>query len=597
MANVTGAGGAVPQLNRQSGSIAGAPTVSYGNTPAANPGALAPGFKDLATVLHGISSKIEDRLDIEAAVAAGDEGTNAGVNGIPDRRDDATIRGAAFNKSAREAVATQFEMKSRQALADYEKAHFADPRGFQDKGDKYLQGLLPEMQGFDPALAQHFQNNFKLQQLNALNRVTARADSITADRQLENALTNYDQIERDQATLSAQLFSSGSANVMQVMTQMTSNAQKMADLSIMTGPHGQPLFDARQRVKLRQSAEETVSSQIGTAWLQRQPDQIAALDSWQKGEAFVDVTDNDGQMSRMNLADVLSPSGYASAQKGFTESLRANLSLQSQIHEAKDRSFRDGSDSLFKDLSVAAQSGTLTLPIVDAAKTSLEADKYVALREVARRGGASVSDGAAVSRMSVADTKGVDIRGELLTEFTAGRLTTDDYLKLYDRNSTRLTKGQPDPVSTGRDYVGNSLGKLSTELGFAQSMSIPQAEAEYVVRVEDFVRDNGRQPSTTEALDISRDVVRRYAVVDTSATIAALPLPKYMQPAQKFNANAKVTDITAVAMRTRAEFLKSHNGNLEAVKADPQYQEEMKLLKQYYTLIQHREQDAVKPAK
>lgn len=594
MANQTGQGANVPKISRATGTTGEVPQIRYGTTTGMGEG-LAQSARTVADVLQRVQMRMEDRLDLQAKIEGAKEGTLAGIDGVPTLQDELTIRGRAFNTAARDAVDTQFELQSRLTLAEYEKTSGGSATAFKAKSDKYLEGVMGQLEGFDPAMAQRFAANYKLKQENVLSSIAQANIAAARDKQVEGALMLHHQLETDLAGQASQLFAAGPENVQKVMAEMISNAAKLQDLAHQLGADGKPLFSARERVSIQLQAETAVSENIGGAWLKSQKDLPAALDMWRKGTAEIEVADDQGNTQRLNLKEILGPAGYVQAEKGFIENLRGELALNAQLDAAADRNFKKSSDALYTDMSVAAQQGALTLPIVEAGKSQLEPERYLALREIARKGGASVSDGKTYSDLAVADAGGEDIRPRLQSEFTAGKLSTDDYLRLFDRNTERLGKGQPDPVSTGRDFVGNSLGKLSTELGFAQSISIPQAEAEYTLRIEQFKTENERLPNAPEALDIGRDVVRRYSVMDTRATIQNMPLPKYMTPGEKFSVDLKFDNIKTVAQKTRAEFLKTHNGDVEAMKKDPKYIEEMKLLSDYANLIKLRDNNA--PAK
>lgn len=594
MANRNGQVTPMPTLQKGSSVTAEIPRIQFAQTSDRGQSGGEALFS-LSQTLKGISTRFEDRLDMQAQIEGRDAGYVAGENGVPQRADDMTIRGRAFNAAAADSMALQFELKSREALASYEDKAGANPAEFKKLSDAYITGAAAELRGFDIGLSQRFAGDYQIRAGNALERVKSKHEAIVRDRQLETSLRLQMALSDDIAAQAGRLFEVPADQTMAVMTQMIGSAGKLVDAVNQVGPDGRPIFGAAQRIAAEREAEQMVAQGVGMAWMRQQPDMLAAYDAWRKGEAFIEVADETGARAKISLHDMLGESGYRHAEDAFFDSLKSDLAMRAQVDAARDRAFADNSDELFTDLSVLAQSGSLTLPIVEASRAQLEPDRYLSLRALAKGNAPSVSDGHVVARLTTDIVAGKDVQKELLLEFEGNRLSQSDYISLLDRNAQRANKGVQDPVSVGRDYVGNSLGKLATELGFAQSLSIPQAEGEYAVRIDQFVKQNERQPTTTEALKISQDVVRRYSVMDTGASIANMPLPMMMAPAQKLSGDLSRATIQDVSQQTRDYFLRQYNGNESAMENDPRYQEEMQLLLEYSDLIQIRDANAPRP--
>lgn len=594
MANQTGQSYPIAQLTRQTGLAADSPVVQYATQAPGNIGAFSDDAKTLSGVLQQLALNVEDRKDLYAADEAARAGALAGDQpGLPQRQDVATIRGKAFNMAAADAVKNRLDLEAHKAIDDYELQHPADPVGFEKKADSFLQGAVIGLQGYDSQLASKYQADFGLQKQNALQRIGERHLTNVYSGQQESAMQLLDKLDQDQSTLSASLFNGSGQDISKIMTQMTANAARQIDVAHSMGATGKPLFTADQRVSIQAGAEETVSSRIGQAWLNTQTDKIAALDKWRKGEAVMGVAGDKGPLA-LNLKDILSPTGYAAAEKDFIKSLKSELELKSQINAAQDHDFKKNSDSLYGDLAVVGQQGTLTANMVEAAKSSLEPERYVALSEVARRGGAAVSDGKVMSGLISADANGDNIQQQLIQAYRNGSLSKADYFDLYDRNTARLDKGVQSPVLLGRDKVVNSLGGMSKTLGPLQSVNIAQASAEYAQRIDDFAKTNQRQPTTSEAFEISDKVVRRYATIDASTVQATLPKPRYMTMAEKFSPDLTSQDVTKIMARTKAEYLKLHSGNVQQMEADEDYILDAKALAQYLDIARLKDSNAPK---
>ncbi|MDP2206981.1 MAG: hypothetical protein Q8K65_11825 [Alphaproteobacteria bacterium] len=579
MANRTGQGTNLPTLNRSSLPVAGLQPVRI----AADTGSAQALFS-IGGLLREMSGRIEERLDVQAEVEGRREGTLAGQQEtLPQLLDDTTIRGRAFNASAKDAAITRIDMQSRLYLSEIESKNTANPGGFRAKADSYMKGVLSQLATFDPALGQRYEADFSLRADGAARRLEAQAQAVARDRMLENALRLQQAATADIAQDAAGLFDAGPENVQAGITRMMTGAVRMVDVASQIGPDGMPLFSARERLAFEQKAEAAVAEQVAMAWMGRQENVLDAWGAWKSGAATIEVADGNGGKATIPLRQLLGERGYQLAEGAFVERLRGQLALDAQIDSARDRAFKKNSDEAFADLSVLAQSGGLTLQSVEDARAQLEPDRYLTLRKVAVGGFPEVSDGATYTRLATADLDGQDIRAELREAAT--RLTRGDYMELHQRNYKRLERGQTDPVSEGRDFVGNSLGRLSTEIGFAQSMSIPKAEAEYAQRVQAFVQAEGRAPVLSETLEIGRDIVRRYSVMDTETALVNLPLPITMTPAQKFNRNLSAKDIETAVQRTNEMFLKKHGGDPARLEADDIYLREMQLLRDYHQLL------------
>lgn len=583
MANRTGQGTNLPTLNRSSLPVAGVSPV-----PVAADSGVARGLFSIGGLLREMSGRIEQRLDVQAEVEGRKEGTQAGMaDKLPQLKDDTTIRGRAYNNAARDAAITRIDMKSRLYLSELESKNTANPGGFKQKADGYLSGVLTELAQFDPALAQRYEADFRLRSDGVARRLEAQAQAVARDRMLEDALRLQQAAVGDIAQDASGLFDGNPEDVKNGIARMMTGAVRMVDVANQIGPDGMPLFSARERLAFEQKAEATVAEQVAISWMSKQENVLDAWGAWKKGEASIAVADGQGGKLDMPLRELLGERGYQLAEGAFVERLRGQLALDAQVDSARERIFKKNSDETFGDLSVLAQSGGLTLQAVEDARAQLEPDRYLTLRKIAVGGFPEVSDGATYTRLATADLDGQDIRADLREAAT--RLTRADYMELYQRNYTRLQRGQPDPVSEGRDFVGNSLGRLSTEIGFAQSMSIPKAEAEYAQRIQSFVQAEGRTPLLSETLEIGRDVVRRYSVMDTETTLGNLPLPMALSPAQKFSRDLSAKDIETAAQRTTEIFSKKHGGDPAKLENDEIYIREMQLLRDYHQLLMTKE--------
>lgn len=578
----------IPQIQRGSPAVQNVPRIQFAQISEASEG-QAQAYFNLADTLQRLNTRVEDRLDLAAQLDGRNKGTAAGVDGVPARADDMTIRGRAYNMAAADSMKMQFELKSREKLVQLEEEAGLDANAFKVKTEAYTKGLEAEISKFDQGLALNIGGDMRLRAQTTLERIKDKGRAVARDRQLERSMRLSMALNDEIAEQAGRIFEVPPDKVQESLTRMVASAGKLVENTNQVGADGMPLFSASQRVAAERSAQALVSQSVGMAWLKRQPDMIQAYKTWQDGAAGIEIADKEGNVATITLKEMLGETGYRQAEDAFFDVLKADLAMQAQVNVAADRKFKADSDEIYTELTRASQVGMLTVPMVDAARGSLEPEKYLALRSLAKSGGASVSEGATVSRLSVADANGEDIRGQLQASFDYGQLSREDFTALYARNTARMTKGVENPIGTGRDFVGGSLGKLASDLGMTQAMAIPKAEAEYEINIQKFIVKNERQPTTTEALDIGKEVVRRYAAINLETAISNMPLPKMMTPAQKLSGKLSVTDIQDTSQKTVNYFLQQHGGNREAMENDEAYQEEMLLLKEYFDLLQQKE--------
>ncbi|MBE2191866.1 MAG: hypothetical protein IAE63_06775 [Alphaproteobacteria bacterium] len=556
-------------------------------------------FESISMALRNASSHIEDRLDLQAKIEGAKAGTLAGQNGIPDLQAEDTLRGAAFNMAARDAAQTQFELGGITALNEYEKSHEADPQGFTKKADEYWQGISGKLQGFDPAMAQKLGAQYEIRKQNMLSRIEDKARAIARDRQMEGVLRLQMSLQDDLETSASKLYAPDTTPEQRaaLLEQMVTAGGQIASSAHHMGPDGRFLFDAGQRIKLEKAGESAVSKSIGMAWLKSQPDLIGAYDAWQKGEAAIEIPDGQGGVRTAPLKELLGTSGYRLAESEFFDNLRSELALQAQVDTAQDRAFKKNSEQLFSDLSVQAQDGQITLKAVEAARSQLEPTDYLALRTMAKSGGASVSDGATLSTLVVRDANGEDVKSDLIKAHEDGKLSTEDFRKYYGQNTTRLRQGMKDPVNAARDSLSQRLGVLSKELGLAQSSAIGQANLSYETEISDFVDKNGRQPNIREASDIAEGVFQRFSAMDVDSSIISLPLPRSMTQAERLDTRLSTASIQQKIKTLTDQKLKDVGGDRTKLADDPDYIQELILLKKYHDLLNLKETGNARPAK
>lgn len=734
MANVSGRGVGAPQYQKNQQNVsASVPRVNFSEA-IIQSSAGAQTTALLADTLQKIAGRMEDRLDIRATVEATAQGRKEGMAGVPQLQDEATIRGAAFNRSARDAVRTEFDLQARLKLDDLENQFQNDPVGFQAQAIAFAEGHLSALrEGGYEDIAQEVAAGYEINSRNVMSRIQARQQAIMRDRQVEQALLSQITLQNDIQNMAGELFKADPKDVPDVLNNLMLSASKLTDIGSQIGPDGTPLFSARERVSFQSTAGDVLGTAIGLSYIENNQDMIdgyAALSdnidqafavaintesggkqfggagsvagpndpttspkgaiglaqvmpgtakeaaqlaglpwsedryrndpdynealgrayfkkqyanfggidkayaaynagpgalqnaidkakaagdpegwlkylpdetqkyvsknmrSYAKTRPAIKADFGDNKSVDVTLDNILTPEIKAQAKKIYMENLRSELSLRNQIDAANDRALKEQSDGLFADMSVAAQDGKLTLNMVEAARNTLEPERYIALRELAKGSSATVSDGATVSYLAVKNANGEDIRDEALNALREGKITQPDFMKFYEDNNKKLSVGVVDPVQSGREYLTRSLGALSKDLGVGNSAAIAQAGSDYELKIQDFVLEKGRQPSHAESRIIAEDLRTRFSFLTVDENLLALPLPNSMTQAEKLSFNQsgipaeqKINIIQDKVKSMNSTFLQKHGGDKKARDEDPEYKKEIKLLKQYYDLL------------
>lgn len=529
------------------------------------------GRGELQNMLSGFSNQMENHLDRQAAARGRREGALAGADGSADMVDDGTIYGGAYNNAARAAVGLHIETDARLRMDEFESAHSMDAGSFEAKANGYFNGVLENLNKQDPEAANRLSSSLELRKRDAIRRIGERSTAALRDQQLEGGLKQYDALNKDLHDRTARLVEAGDGDIEGLLNGVMQDASQMKQVSHMRGPDGQYLFNARQRAQMDRESTELFEDQVGLAWLRRNDNPQAAMDAMREGTAAIQYTNETGDVQTLKLNQMIGVEAGARVRKKYIDDLRAQYALDAQVEAREEKEFQEGSDKLFVDFSVMAQEGQLKLDVVDAVRPFLDEDHYLTLREVARGGGATVSDGSVFAALSVEDANGVDIRGRLQAEYKRGALSTQDYLSLYGGNTKRLSGGLADPVTAGRDYLKRSLGVLSKELDYAQAVRIGPAMSDYDILMEDFTVKNKRLPTRREANDMARKIVDEYALDDFKEAMGGKSTPLYKRGGLNAVGVKTLEEIKAQGEKVADKFMKKHENNEAAVKADPEY--------------------------
>jgi hypothetical protein len=371
-----------------------------------------------------------------------------------------------------------------------------------------------------------------------------------------------------------------SRNITTINSIVTS-MQALENNLTQVGADGKPLRSAAQTTKSLQKAKEFFFTGAANSWLDSQPDKLAAYDKWLSNEVTIPLPEGN-----INMRDAMSPDVRAKVDKQMIANIKNDVYVenkQAERVEAQQEVFADESKKILFKMS---ETGELTPNQVEASRNILDFKDYKDFRIMAREAD-PITNGAAYGRLINNLDKGEDISEQIRIErFTNKNLSNSAYQYLLDRNETKgVGKSVPDPVKAGRDFVLGALGSNSDALGMAQSATIANGERDYNSRVQDFIDLEGRSPTRQEANKIADEVSERYSVIQTDEFAATLPKPKYMPVNVKVKGRELTEEaVTKVKQDTFNAFLVKHNGDIEKVKQDPEFINEVKLIEPFRTI-------------
>jgi hypothetical protein len=239
VANQTGQGVAIPELNRQSPEITGAPAVSFGTTPKADLSSWGKSFGELADTLHGVSARINQRLDRIAQDQGEAAGTVQGATGDVPLAMDGTIRGEAFDAAATRAMLANHDNLARAATEQIYLQNKDNPGALQAKLKAYRDGVMSSSMP-DPVKAE-FGLSYDRMTQPYISDAAQRQESLTISADQAAATQNIDQ--RRKTIEHIQLFTQNDAKA---AVDTAAEIKSLQDFAIAHGPKGAFTFNGVQ---------------------------------------------------------------------------------------------------------------------------------------------------------------------------------------------------------------------------------------------------------------------------------------------------------------------------------------------------------------
>lgn len=484
-----------------------------------------------------------------------------------------------------------FLTDSRKAARDIYNKNQGNPEQLAKELSSYEQGLLNEMpQALQPRLQQEYGS---LSQKYINKATESKNKELTVQQNIALA-DNENQILSDIDFAAKDIFSSSAgltpdeviARNITSIDSVASSFNSLENNLTQIGADGRPLRNANQTVKALQKAKEYFFAGTANSWLDSQPDKLDAYNKWLNNEVTISLPEGD-----INVRDAMSPGVRAKVDKQLVQNIKNDIYVenkQAERVEAKQEVFADETKKVMFKLS---ETGQLTPDQVEASRNILEYKDYKDFRIIAREAD-PITNGAIYGKLINELGSGKDISERVRIErFTNKTLSNSDYEKLLDKNETKgVGRAVPDPVEAGRDFLLGFLGSNSEALSVTQSATMANAERDYDDRIQDFVDLNKRNPTRQEASTISDEIVERYNVIQVNDFAATLPKPKFMPIGIKARGrNLTVEALDKVKKDTFNSFMEKHGGDMEKVKLDPEFINEVKLIEPFRTIAIKRE--------
>lgn len=348
---------------------------------------------------------------------------------------------------------------------------------------------------------------------------------------------------------------------------------------------GSFFFTPEQQMKMVKDSTQFWMSETAKQWIGAQPDKIDAYTKWQNGEVVFQV-EQDGELIEINLREQISPDALAKVDKDMVQSIKDNISLRSRLESLEEKRLKQVSDGLDKEFAIKAQEGTLTLEEVDAVKNDLEPNAFIRNRKLAIQADpinrsdveARLLTKIAIEKLDVA----AEIENARFVDKTIDTATMNSLLALNEKQQ----EGTFDAVDSGRVFLSQSLGGASKLLDEIGSTVGANAGKDYKVAIENFIKENGREPQLQEAFNIAEEVSISYNLLAADELLQTFPKPKFMPIGKKAKAKTlTLEDIQTYKTQTYEFFSNKYSGNKEQALQDPELIEEIRRLEKFENVL------------
>ncbi len=473
---------------------------------------------------------------------------------------------------------------ARKSAREIYNKNLDNPEQLQKELAKYQEGMTSKLPS---NLVPRLQNEYsQLAEQYIAKATTARNQQLTVEQQkglndYENQLLNDIQFSARDLFGGNEQLSEDEVKVknLNAINNIAADFNSLEKEIGAMGADGKPLKTPQQMIKSINKAKEYFFSETARTWLSNQPDKLAAYNQWKNNEVSLDLPEGS-----INVRDTMSPEVRAKIDKELMQGIKNEVYIHKQRTDQIDQEREIFQDEAKKSLYERALTGDLLPAQVEASRDILEFKDYKDFSQMARESN-PVTNGSVYGRLLNNIDAGKDVEAEINhARFMEKSLSNEDYKQLRDRLEGK--EAITDPETNNIRLMRGLLGGDSELLDLAGSATMARAELELRNAYLNFKEGQGKNPNEKEAQEIMENVVERYAIMNLDNYSAAIPKPSQMPLSMKTKSSQLTDDNLQKVKQDTVNFYKNkYNGDLEQVKEDPKFIEDMKGIKKFERVL------------
>jgi len=487
------------------------------------------------------------------------------------------------NKAENLYISSSLTDARKSAREIYQK-NLDNPDQLQKELAKYQEGMLSKVPS---NLAPRLQNEYsQLSEQYISKAITVKNEQLTLEQQkgleeYENQILNDIQFSARELFGGNQKLNEDEIKVknLNAINNIAANFDALDKEIGAVGANGKPLKTPQQVVKSINKAKEYFFSETARTWLGSQQDKLAAYHKWKNNEVVLDLPEGS-----INVRDAMTPEVRDKIDKELMQNIKNEIYVRKQRTEEVEKEQEAFKDEVKKILFDKRITGDLSPAQVEASRNILDYNDYKEFSQMAKEAN-PITNGSVYGKLLNDIDAGKDIEQELQVErFVNKSLSNEDYKQLKDRLQGK--EAITDPETNNIRLMRGLLGGDSELLDLAGSATMARAELELRNAYLNFKEGQGRRPDEKEAQEIMENVVERYAIMNLDNYSAAIPKPSQM-PLSIKTKSSQLTDenLQKVKEDTINFYSTKYEGDLEKVKEDPKFIEDMKSIKKFERVL------------
>lgn len=487
------------------------------------------------------------------------------------------------NKAENLYISSSLTDARKSAREIYQK-NLDNPDQLQKELAKYQEGMLSKVPS---NLVPRLQNEYsQLSEQYISKAITVKNEQLTLEQQkgleeYENQILNDIQFSARELFGGNQKLSEDEIKVknLNAINNIAANFDSLDKEIGAVGANGKPLKTPQQVIKSINKAKEYFFSETARTWLDNQQDKLAAFHKWKNNEVVLDLPEGS-----INVRDAMTPEVREKIDKELMQNIKNEIYVHKQRTEEVEKEQEAFKDEVKKILFDKRITGDLSPAQVEASRNILDYNDYKEFSQMAKEAN-PITNGSVYGKLLNDIDAGKDIEQELQIErFVNKSLSNEDYKQLKDRLQGK--EAITDPETNNIRLMRGLLGGDSELLDLAGSATMARAELELRNAYLNFKEGQGRSPTEKEAQEIMENVVERYAIMNLDNYSAAIPKPSQM-PLSIKTKSSQLTDenLQKVKEDTINFYSNKYEGDLEKVKEDPKFIEDMKSIKKFERVL------------